>query len=59
MQMATAMMKTIMKPAFSMEEIAVELMSIQTIAMNAYALNEEKERVHCQLKYFWGVIFWL
>ena len=42
MQMATAMMSTTMKPASSMEEIAVDLMSIQIGAMNAFALNEEK-----------------
>ena len=42
MQMATAMMSTTKKPASSMEEIAVDLMSKQLIAMNAYALNEEK-----------------
>ena len=41
MQMATVMMKTIMKPAFLMEEIAVDLMSIPIIAQNVYALMVE------------------
>ena len=33
------MMKTIMKPAFLMEEIAVDLMSIPIIAQNVYVLK--------------------
>ena len=41
MQMATVMMKTTMKPAFLMEEIAVDLMSIPIIAQNVYALMVE------------------
>ena len=41
MGITTVMMKTIMKPAFLMEEIAVDLMSIQVIAWNAYAWKEE------------------
>ena len=40
MQMATVMMSIMMKPASLMEEIAVDLMSIQSGAQNAYALNE-------------------
>ena len=39
------MMKTTMKPASLMEEIAVDLMSIQIIAQNAYALKEEEGAV--------------
>ena len=46
MGITTVMMKTIMKLAFLMEEIAVDLMSIQIGALNAYALNE-KGRVEC------------
>ena len=42
MGMASVMMKTTMKPASLMEEIAVDLMLIQIIVMNAYVLNEEK-----------------
>ena len=37
------MMKTIVKSAFLMEEIAVDLLSIQIIAWNVYVLKEEKE----------------
>ena len=37
------MMKTIMKSAFLMEEIAVDLMSIQIIVTNVYVLKEEEE----------------
>ena len=43
MQMAIVMIKTIMKPASLMVEIAVDLMSIQDTAMNAYALKEVVE----------------
>ena len=35
------MMSTTMNPAFLMEEIAVDLMSTQIGAQNAYALNEK------------------
>ena len=42
MQMTSVMMKTTLKPASLMEEIAVDLMLIQIIVMNAYVLNEEK-----------------
>ena len=45
MQMATVMMKTTMKPAFLMEEIAVDLMSIHNTAQNVNALNEGKARI--------------
>ena len=41
MQMATVMMSTTMKPAFLMDEIAVDLMSIPIIAQNVYALMVE------------------
>ena len=41
--MATVMMSTTMKPASLMEEIAVDLMSIQLIAQYANALNQEVE----------------
>ena len=41
MGITTVMMKTIMKPAFLMEEIAVDLMSIPIIAQNVYALMVE------------------
>ena len=41
MQMATVMMKTIMKPAFLMEEIAVDLMSIRKSAQYVNALMVE------------------
>ena len=41
MGIPTVMMKTIMKPAFLMEEIAVDLMSIPIIAQNVYALMVE------------------
>ena len=43
MGIATVMMKTTMKPAPMMEEIAVDLESINITAQNAYALKEEKE----------------
>ena len=39
----TVMMKTTMKPAFLMEEIAVDGMSIHSTAQNANALEEEEE----------------
>jgi hypothetical protein len=45
MGITTVMMKTTMKPAFLMEEIAVDLMLIQIIAMNVYVLNEGKARI--------------
>ena len=41
MQMATVMMSTTMKPASLMEEIAVDLMLIQIIVMNACALKKK------------------
>ena len=41
MQMATVMTKTTMKPASLMEEIAVDLMLIQIIAMNVNVSNEK------------------
>ena len=40
MGITTVMMKTTMKPAFLMEEIAVEIMFMKIIVTNAYALNE-------------------
>ena len=42
MEMATVMMKTTMKPACLMEEIAVDLMLIQIIAQYVNALKEEE-----------------
>jgi hypothetical protein len=44
MGIPTVMMKTIMKPAFLMEEIVVDLMSIHNTAQNANALNKGKPR---------------
>ena len=41
MGITTVMMKTTMKPAFLMEEIAVDQMSIHNTAQNANALEEE------------------
>ena len=47
MGIPTVMMKTIMKPAFLMEEIVVDLMSLQTIAQYVNVLkNEELELQH-------------
>jgi hypothetical protein len=43
MGITTVMMKTIMKPAFLMEEIVVDLMSIQNTAHNVNVLKEEGE----------------
>ena len=43
MLMATVMISTTMKPASLMEEIAVDLMSIQIIAQYANALKQEVE----------------
>ena len=43
MRMATVTMLTIMKPASLMEEIAVDLMSIQLFAQYANALKLEVE----------------
>ena len=48
MQMASVMMKTTMKPASLMEEIAVDLMSIHNTAQNAYALKEVEVAVEEQ-----------
>ena len=45
MQMATVMMSTTMQPAFLMEEIVVDFMSIQIIALYVNALKEEREEV--------------
>ena len=45
MQMATVMISTTRKPAFLMEEIVVDLMSIQIGAQNVNALNEGKARI--------------
>ena len=42
MGITTVMMKTTMKPAFLMEEIAVDQMSIHNTAQNANALEEEE-----------------
>jgi hypothetical protein len=39
MGMAAVMIRTTMKPACLMEEIAVDLLLIHIIAMNAYALK--------------------
>ena len=41
MEITTVMMKTIMKPAFVMEEIAVDLMSIRKSAQYVNALMVE------------------
>jgi hypothetical protein len=46
--MATVRMKITMKPASLMEEIAVDLMSIQIIVLNAYALKEVEVAVELQ-----------
>ena len=45
MGITTVMMKTTMKPAFLMVEIAVDLMSTHNTAQNANVLNEEKARI--------------
>ena len=45
MGITTVMMKTTMKPAFLMEEIAVDQMSIHNTAQNANALEEEEGAV--------------
>ena len=45
MGMASVMMKTTMKPAFLMVEIAVDLMSTHNTAQNANVLNEGKARI--------------
>ena len=42
MGMATVMTKTTTNPASLMEETAVDLMSIQVIAVNAYVLEREE-----------------
>ena len=51
MQMVCVMMKTTMKPASLMEEIAVDLMSIQNGAMYVNALKEEEEGVVEELQH--------
>ena len=51
MQMATVMMSTTMKPAFLMEEIAVDLISIQYSVQNANALNEGKFRTRIHYRH--------
>ena len=48
MGITTVMTKTTMKPAFLMEEIAVDLISIHNSAQNANALNEGKSRTRIQ-----------
>ena len=45
MGIVSVMMKTTMKPAFLMEEIVVDLMSIHNIAQHVYALKEEEGEV--------------
>ena len=45
MGMVSVMIKTIMKPAFLTEEIAVDQMSIHDTAQNANALEEEEGAV--------------
>ena len=45
MGMVSVMMKTTMKPAFLMVEIAVDLMSTHNTAQNANVLNEGKARI--------------
>ena len=45
MGMVGVMMSTTMKPAFLMEEIAVDLMSIQQVVWNVYVLKEEEGAV--------------
>ena len=51
MGITTVMTKTTMKPAFLMEEIAVDLISIQNSAQNANALNEGKSRTRIQYQH--------
>ena len=50
MQITTVMMSTTMKPASLMEEIAVDLMSIQFIAVNAYVLKKEDATIRAGLE---------
>ena len=45
MGMVSVMMKTTIKPAFLMVEIAVDLMSTHNSAQNANVLNEGKTRI--------------
>jgi hypothetical protein len=45
MGITTVMMKTTIKPAFLMVEIAVDLMSTHNTAQNANVLNEGKARI--------------
>ena len=45
MGITTVMMKTIMKPAYLMEEIVVDLMSTHFTAQNANVLNMGKARI--------------
>ena len=58
MGITTVMMKTTMKPAFLMEEIAVDLMLIQICAQYVNALKEEEGAVEelQQLQVVEGVI---
>ena len=51
MEMASVMMKTTIEPAFLMEEIAVDLISIQNSAQNANALNEGKSRTRIHYRH--------
>ena len=51
MEMASVMIQTTMKLAFLTVEIAVDLMSIQIIAMNAYALMTEEEEEAVELQH--------
>jgi hypothetical protein len=53
MEMAPVMISTTMKPAFLMVEIAVDLMSIQFGAQNAFALGVVKVVIR---NGFWMVI---
>jgi hypothetical protein len=53
MEMAPVMIQTTMKPAFLMVEIAVDLMSIQFGAQNAFALGVVKVVIR---NGFWMVI---
>ena len=51
MGMVTVMMSTTMKPATLMEEIAVDLMSIQKLAHYVNALKREEEGAVLDLQY--------
>ena len=56
MEMATVMMKTTMKPASLMEEIAVDLMSIQHFAQNVNALKKDEEMIVIMIGLLMGIV---